>query len=60
MIANWRPVEADRAKLIMTRLSGYFFTWTIAADGNFKPRNLADVFSNIGLQTINSALSKIE
>ena len=55
MIANWRPVEADKAKLIMTRISGYFPTWTIAADGDSKPRNLADVFSNIGLQTINPA-----
>ena len=55
MIANWRPVEADKAKLIMTRISGNFPTWTIAADGNSKPRNLADVFSNIGLQTINPA-----
>ena len=53
MIANSRPIEDDRAKLIMTRISGIFYTWTIAADGNFKPGNLADESSNIGLQTTN-------
>ena len=55
MIANWRPVEAHRAKLIMTRISWNFPTWTIAADGNSKPGNLVDGSSNIGLQTTNLA-----
>ena len=55
MIANWRPDEADRAKLIMTRISGNFPTWTIAADGNSEPGNLADLSSNIGLQATNAA-----
>ena len=39
----------------MTRISGNFPTWTIAADGNSKPGNLANGSFNIGLQTINTA-----